>query len=96
MANAFRDGAIKTTGTDIDKILPPTSRFAIGGNTNRDQKKQQVFEKLQAFFEKYYGLGINSFIEEGTPVEPDDTSVPKDESLLTSGGVRVKVKVKKK
>ena len=29
--NAFRDGAICTTGTDIDKILPAMSRFG-GGN----------------------------------------------------------------
>ena len=29
--NAFRDGAIRTTGTDIDKILPAMSRFG-GGN----------------------------------------------------------------
>ena len=27
MENAFRDGAIKTTGTDIDKLMPPVSRF---------------------------------------------------------------------
>ncbi len=25
--NAFRDGEIKTTGTDIDKLLPPVYRF---------------------------------------------------------------------
>ena len=29
--NAFRDGVIRTTGTDIDKILPAMSRFG-GGN----------------------------------------------------------------
>ena len=29
--NAFRDGEIKTTGTDIDKLMPPVSRFG-GGN----------------------------------------------------------------
>lgn len=28
--NAFRDGALKTTGTDINKILPPLSRFGGG------------------------------------------------------------------
>jgi hypothetical protein len=27
VARAFRDGAMKNTGTDIDKILPPVSRF---------------------------------------------------------------------
>ena len=56
--NAFRDGTLKTTGTDIDKILPPVSRFGGGG---RAQKKQTVIDKLKAFFEKYFGLGINAF-----------------------------------
>lgn len=51
--NAFRDGVLKTSGTDIDKILPPTSRF---GSGNRTKKKQTVIEKLKAFFEKFYGL----------------------------------------
>lgn len=50
--NAFRDGIIKTTGTDIDKILPPVSRFGGG----RAEKKQSVIEKLLKFFEKYFGL----------------------------------------
>ncbi len=54
IANAFRDGALKTTGTDIDKILPPVSRF--GGGGNRAAKKQGVITKLMAFFEKYLGL----------------------------------------
>ena len=51
--NAFRDGTIKTTGTDIDKILPPVSRF---GGGNRAEKKQGIIEKLLKFFEKYLGL----------------------------------------
>ena len=33
VANAFRDGALKTTGTDIDQILPPVSRFGGGNRT---------------------------------------------------------------
>ena len=52
--NAFRDGQVRTTGTDIDKILPPMSRF--GGGGNRSSKKNKVIEKIQAFFEKYMGL----------------------------------------
>ena len=52
--NAFRDGVLKTTGTDVDQILPPVSRFSGGGK--RVQKKQTVIEKLKAFFEKYFGL----------------------------------------
>lgn len=50
---SFRDGILKTTGTNIDKILPPISRF---GNSNRTTKKQSVIEKLMSFFEKYLGL----------------------------------------
>ena len=56
--NAFRDGAFKTTGTEIDKLMPPVSRFGGGG---RAKKKQGVIEKLKAFFEKYFGLGIAEF-----------------------------------
>ncbi|MCL1825559.1 MAG: type I restriction endonuclease subunit R [Betaproteobacteria bacterium] len=52
--NSFRDGAIRTTGTDIDRILPPMSRFSGGGE--RTTKKQNVIEKLLRFFEKYFGL----------------------------------------
>lgn len=51
--NSFRDGSLKTTGTDIDKIMPPVSRF---GSGNRAAKKQGVIEKLMQFFEKYFGL----------------------------------------
>jgi len=50
--NAFRDGMLKTTGTDIDKIMPPVSRFGGG----RAAKKQGIIEKLRIFFEKYLGL----------------------------------------
>uniref|UniRef100_UPI002897ED56 type I restriction endonuclease subunit R, EcoR124 family n=1 Tax=Proteiniclasticum ruminis TaxID=398199 RepID=UPI002897ED56 len=53
MDNSFRDGLLKTTGTDIDKIMPPVSRF---GGGNRTAKKQSVIEKLMDFFEKYFGL----------------------------------------
>jgi type I restriction enzyme R subunit len=50
--NAFRDGMLKTTGTAIDKIMPPVSRFGRG----RAAKKQGIIEKLMIFFEKYLGL----------------------------------------
>ena len=52
--NAFRDGVLKTTGTDIDRLMPPVSRF--GGGGSRDKKKQTIIEKLKAFFEKYFGI----------------------------------------
>lgn len=53
LENAFRSGEIKTAGTDIDKIMPPVSRF--GGA--REKKKQDVIDRLKIFFEKYFGIG---------------------------------------
>lgn len=50
---SFRDGVMKTTGTDIDKILPPMSRFGGG----REQKKLTVIERLKQFFERFFGIG---------------------------------------
>ena len=54
LENSFREGEVKTVGTDIDKLLPPVSRF---GGGNRAKKKQGVIEKLKNFFEKYFGVG---------------------------------------
>ena len=52
--NSFRDGTLKTTGTDFDRIMPPVSRF--GGGGNRAVKKQSVIARLGKFFEKYLGV----------------------------------------
>lgn len=66
LENAFRDGEIKTIGTDIDKLLPPISRF---GGGKRAEKKQGVISKLKTFFEKYFGIGgSSSFTEEAKPI----------------------------
>jgi len=52
---AFRNGAIPTAGSAVTEILPPMSRFA------RDDgygiRKQAVFERLTAFFDRYFTLG---------------------------------------
>ena len=53
VANSFRDGALKTTGTDIDKLMPPVSRF---GGGNRAEKKRGIIRRLSDFFEKYLGV----------------------------------------
>ena len=58
LEDCFRNGEVKTTGTDIEKILPPVSRF---GGGNRAAKKQTVIEKLKAFFERFFGIGDSSF-----------------------------------
>lgn len=55
--NSFRDGQVKTTGTDIEKILPPMRRF---GGGNRAEKKEAITEKVKKFFEKYFGIGSNT------------------------------------
>lgn len=54
MEGAFRDGEVKTTGTDIDRLMPPMSRF---GSSKRAEKKQTVIDKLRVFFEKYFDIG---------------------------------------
>jgi len=51
--NSFRDGMLKTTGTDIDKLMPPISRF---GGDIRATKKQTIIDKLKSFFHKYFGI----------------------------------------
>ncbi len=53
MENAFRDGEVKTIGTDIDKLMPPVSRFGGG----REGKKQTVIDKLKGFFDRFFGIG---------------------------------------
>ena len=52
---SFEAGVLKTSGTAVDDIMPPVSRF---GGGNRAGKKQGIVDKLKAFFEKYFGLGI--------------------------------------
>ena len=59
LENAFRDGEIRTTGTDIVNIMQPVSRFGGG----QEAKKKALIEKLQAFFEKYFGIS-GSFFED--------------------------------
>ena len=53
--NSFRDGQVRTTGTDIDRILPPMSRF---GGGNRQEKKKSVIEKIQASLTDTLGYNI--------------------------------------
>ncbi len=50
---SFRDGAMKTTGTDIDKIMPPMSMF--GGD--REKNKAYIIQRLLEFFERFFGIG---------------------------------------
>ncbi|MDY6065489.1 MAG: type I restriction endonuclease subunit R [Finegoldia sp.] len=70
--NAFFDGEVKTTGTDIDKLMPPVSRF---GGGNRKAKKEGVIDKLKGFFDKFFGISGSFTADNST-----------DQELLIGGG----------
>ena len=50
---SFQDGELKTIGTDIDKIMPPVSRFSGSG---RDKRKEALIRRLMMYFENFRGL----------------------------------------
>ncbi len=50
---SFKDGAMKTTGTQVDALMPPIRRF---GKENRNEKKKSILGRLLAFFEKFFGI----------------------------------------
>lgn len=52
LSQSLRDGTLKTTGTDIDQLLPPIPRF----RGNRDEIKARIIELLLRYFEKYSGI----------------------------------------
>jgi len=58
--NAFRDGFVQTTGTAITKVLPPVSRFTPSGD--RTKKRDTVFDKLIAFFKKFWDISGDRFL----------------------------------
>ena len=51
---SFRVGGMKTTGTDIDVLMPPMTRF---GSGNRAEKKKNLIDRLLAYFERFFGIG---------------------------------------
>lgn len=55
---ALRDGELRTNGTAITAILPPTSRFA--ETDGHRERKQRVSEKLRAYVERFFGLASDS------------------------------------
>lgn len=54
VANAFRDGELKSTGTGFAGILPAVSMF--DKENTLAKKKAVVLDKLRLFFEKYLGV----------------------------------------
>lgn len=53
LESCLHNGEVKTSGADIDSLLPPMSWF----DAKRAEKKQRVIDKFRAFFERFYGIG---------------------------------------
>ena len=53
LESCLLNGEVKTSGKDIDSLLPPMSWF----DAKRAEKKQRVIDKFRAFFERFYGIG---------------------------------------
>ena len=54
--DSLKTGRFDPTGTSISNILPPVSMF---GNSDREDKKQRVIDKLSDFFDRYWDLGVD-------------------------------------
>lgn len=57
MEEAFEYGELHTTGTGINEILPPASRFNKSGRT---EKKRRTVDRLEHFFDRYYDISTGS------------------------------------
>jgi len=55
MEQAFKDGELQVAGTAIGRMLPPVSMFS--ADNNYTEQKNRVLQKLQAYFERFFGLG---------------------------------------
>ena len=87
--NAFRDGQVKTNGTDIEKILPPMRRF---GGGNRAEKKENIIVKVKKFFEKYFGLGTADKNDDGFEYKVTDEEESYDLNIVAEEGEKYKMK----
>lgn len=87
--NAFRDGQVKTNGTDIEKILPPMRRF---GGGNRAEKKENIIVKVKKFFEKYFGLGTADRNDDGFEYRVTDEEESYDLNMVAEDGEEYKIK----
>ena len=85
--NAFRDGQVKTNGTDIEKILPHMRRF---GGSNRAEKKEKIIVKVKKFFEKYFGLGTADKNDDGFEYRVTDEEESYDLNMVAEEGEEYK------
>ena len=57
--NSFRNGSVQTNGQDIEKVLPPMSRF--DKSANRTQRKRNIITRLLEFFDRFFGISNGEF-----------------------------------
>ena len=86
--NAFRDGQVKTNGTDIEKILPPMRRF---GGGNRAEKKENIIVKVKKFFEKYFGLGTADKNDDGFEYKVTNEEESYDLNMVAEEGEKYRL-----
>lgn len=91
--NSFRDGQVKTTGTDIEKILPPMRRF---GGGNRTERKESIIEKIKKFFEKYFGIWNSDNNSEDTLVYDSTEDDTEGLAMVAEEGEEYKISIDRK
>lgn len=60
LADAFRDGNVRKTGTELSAALPPVSRFSKTGD--RAQLRDRVLKKLEDFLDRFRNLCGEEFL----------------------------------
>ena len=80
LESCLLNGEVKTSGKDIDSLLPPMSWF----DAKRLEKKQRVIDKFKAFFERFYGIGDADLSMHEEPSYNYDEDYARSEFALVS------------
>ena len=80
LESCLLNGEVKTSGKDIDSLLPPMSWF----DAKRAEKKQRVIDKFRAFFERFYGIGDADLSMHEEPSYNYDEDYARSEFALVS------------
>ena len=62
MEEAFQAGELRTTGTGVNEILPPASRFNKSG---REEKKRKTILRLGQFFDRFFDISSSGSLRTG-------------------------------
>ena len=56
---SFEQGRVETNGTEVSSILPPMNMFT--PTNDRQEKKNNVIDKLLGFFNKFFNISSSKF-----------------------------------